>query len=70
MRSKAKVKNENMVRDMRTTALLSTDREAIMHYEKKRAERKAQEERLNRLESEIVALKELIAQLQKNGSNP
>lgn len=70
MRSKAKVKNENMVRDMRTTALLSTDREAIMHYEKKRAERKAQEERLNRLESEIVALKELIAQLQKNGNNP
>lgn len=70
MRNKAKVRNENMVRDMRTTALLSTDKEAIMHYERKRAERKAQEERLNRLEREIAALKEQIAQLQKNGTNP
>lgn len=70
MRERAKVRNENMVRDMRTTALLSTDKDAILHYERKRAERKAQEDRLNTLEREIAALKEQVAQLRKNGNNP
>lgn len=70
MRERAKVRNENMVRDMRTTALLSTDKDAIFHYERKRAERKAQEDRLNTLEREVAALKEQVAQLRKNGNNP
>lgn len=70
MRERAKVRNENMVRDMRTTALLSTDKDAILHYERKRAERKANEDRLNTLEREVAALKEQVAQLRKNGNNP
>lgn len=70
MRERARVRNENMVRDMRTTALLSTDKDAILHYERKRAERKANEDRLNTLEREVAALKEQVAQLRKNGNNP
>lgn len=65
---KAKVKNEKMVRDMRTTALLSTDIDGIANYEKRKREIVSQRERLNMLEREISFLKEAVNALLKNGN--
>jgi uncharacterized protein YceH (UPF0502 family) len=68
MMRRERVRNENLVRDPRTTALLSTDKDAIMAYERKKRERQVQEDRLNTLEREVAALKEQVAQLRKNGN--
>ena len=71
MMRRERVRNENLVRDPRTTALLSTDKDAIMAYERKKRERQVQEDRLNTLEREVAALKEQVAQLlRKNGNAP
>jgi hypothetical protein len=68
MMRRERVRNENLVRDPRTTALLSTDKDAILAYERKKRERQVQEDRLNTLEREVAALKEQVAQLRKNGN--
>lgn len=60
---KIPVKNEKMVRDTKSKALLSTDRDAIRAYEKRREEVKAQKERINRLEQELADLKAIISDL-------
>jgi cell division protein FtsB len=52
-----------MVRDVRTKALLSTDKDAVRAYEKRRQELKTQKERINRLEQELADLKTIIAEL-------
>jgi hypothetical protein len=70
MMRRERVRNENLVRDPRTTALLSTDKDAILAYERKKRERQVQEDRLNTLEREVAALKEQVAQLRKNGNAP
>ena len=60
---KIPVENEKMVRDVRTKALLSTDKDAVRAYEKRRQELKTQKERINRLEQELADLKTIIAEL-------
>jgi hypothetical protein len=63
MPNRIRVKNESMVRDTKTGALLSTDREAVIAYERKKQEQKAQRDRINRLEQEVSDLKELVSKL-------
>jgi hypothetical protein len=69
MMEKARVKNENMVRDMKTTALLSTDHDAIRAYEMKKRERNLLYERLNSLERQVAELKAIVLEL-RNGRIP
>lgn len=63
MSDKIPVKNERMVRDSYSKALLSTDLEAVAAYERKKREIKAQKDRINRLEQEVNELKQLLSQL-------
>lgn len=60
---KIPVENEPLVRDSRTGALLSTDIDAVKAYERKKQESKAQKERINKLETEIKELKEVMAKI-------
>ena len=57
------VKDEKMVRDAFSHAILSTDHDAVVAYEKKKRETKAQKDRINRLEQEVIELKQLLSQL-------
>lgn len=63
MSDKIPVENERMVRDSYSKALLSTDREAVLAYERRKREVKAQKDRINRLEQEVTELKQLLSQL-------
>jgi hypothetical protein len=60
---KIPVQNEKMVRDTRTGALLSTDRDSVKAYERRRREAQAQKDRINRLEHELSELKALMSKL-------
>ena len=60
---KIPVQNEKMVRDTRSGALLSTDRDSVKVYERRRREAQAQKDRINRLEHELSELKEIISKL-------
>lgn len=60
---KIPVQNERLVRDTRSGALLSTDRDSIKAYERRRQEAQAQKDRINKLEHELSELKELVANL-------
>jgi hypothetical protein len=60
---KIPVQNEKMVRDTRSGALLSTDRDSVKAYEKRRQEARAQKDRINRLEHELSELKGIISKL-------
>jgi cell shape-determining protein MreC len=51
------------VRDTRTGALLSTDRDSVKAYERRRREAQAQKDRINRLEHELSELKALMSKL-------
>lgn len=57
------VKDEKMVRDTFSHAILSTDHDAVAAYERKKRETKAQKDRINRLEQEVTELKQLLSQL-------
>lgn len=63
MSQRIRVQNENMVRDPRTSALLSTDKDAIKAYERRKQELQSQKDRLNRLERDVATLKDLVSQL-------
>ena len=63
MIDKIPVQNERMVRDMRSGALLSTDKDSIKAYERRKQEAKAQKDRINRLEHELSELKTLMSKL-------
>ena len=63
MTHKIPVQNERMVRDMRSGALLSTDKDSIKAYERRKQEAKAQKDRINRLEHELSELKALMSKL-------
>lgn len=67
--NKTKVKNEKMVRDNRTTAILSVDVDGIASYEKRKREIASQKDRINNLETELASLKEVVFNLLKNGNN-
>ena len=60
---KIPVQNEKMVRDTRTGALLSTDKDSVKAYERRRREAQAQKDRINRLEHELSELKGIISKL-------
>jgi hypothetical protein len=60
---KIPVQNEKMVRDTRSGALLSTDRDSVKAYERRRREAQAQKDRINRLEHELSELKGIISKL-------
>ena len=57
------VRNEPMVRDTRTGALLSTDRDAFRAYEDRRRERRLQQERINSLEEQVAELRHILSEL-------
>jgi hypothetical protein len=57
------VENEPMVRDRRTGALLSTDRDAIRAYEARKRERLSQQERINTLERTVAELQKAISEI-------
>jgi hypothetical protein len=63
MTHKIPVQNEKLVRDMRSGALLSTDKDSIKAYERRKQEAKAQKDRINRLEHELSELKALMSKL-------
>jgi hypothetical protein len=63
MTQKIPVQNEKLVRDMRSGALLSTDKDSIKAYERRKQEAKAQKDRINRLEHELSELKALMSKL-------
>lgn len=63
MTDKIPVKDEKMVRDGYSRALLSTDHDAVAAYEKKKRELKAQKDRINTLEREVAELKQILLQL-------
>jgi len=62
-RDRIPVENERMVRDRRTGALLSTDRDAIRAYEARKRERLSQQERINTLERTVAELQKAISEI-------
>ena len=60
------VQHERLVRDTRSKALLSTDREAILAYETRKRERQTQTERINTLEEKVSQLQEALSKLLGN----
>jgi hypothetical protein len=63
MTDRIPVENERMVRDRRTGALLSTDRDAIRAYETRKRERQSQAERINNLEQTVAELQKAISEI-------
>lgn len=57
------VENERLVRDRRTGALLSTDKDAIHAYEARKRERLSQQERINTLEQTVADLQKAISEI-------
>jgi len=62
-RDNVPVQNEPMVRDMRTGALLSTDKDAFRAYEDRKRERQAQQDRINSLEEKVAELQRILSEL-------
>lgn len=60
---KIPVLNEKLVRDSKSGALLSTDRDAVTAYERKKRESSAQKDRINRLEQELLELRSVVSKL-------
>jgi len=59
------VKNNKMVRDTKTNAILSVDTDAIRAYEDRIRKIQAEKDRLNRLELEVSELRAIIEELRK-----
>lgn len=57
------VKNNKMVRDTKTNAILSVDMDAIKAYEDRIRKIQAEKDRLNRLELEVSELRAIIEEL-------
>lgn len=57
------VENERLVRDRRTGALLSTDKDAIRAYEARKRDRLSQQERINTLERTVAELQKAISEI-------
>jgi hypothetical protein len=62
-KDKVPVQNEPMVRDMKTGALLFTDRDAFRAYEDRKRERQAQRDRINTLEEKVAELQRILAEI-------
>lgn len=57
------VKNNKMVRDTKTNAILSVDMDAIKAYEDRIRKIQVEKDRLNRLELEVSELRAIIEEL-------
>jgi hypothetical protein len=62
---KIPVKNNHMVRDTATGAVLSVDADAVKTYEDRRKKILSERDRLNKLESEVSELRAIIEELRK-----
>lgn len=62
---KIPVKNNPMVRDTRSGAVLSVDSDAVRKYEERRQRVLSERERLNNLENEVLELRAIIEELRK-----
>ena len=60
---KIPVINEKLMRDSKSGALLSTDRDAVIAYERKKREAASQKDRINKLEQELSELKDMVSKL-------
>lgn len=60
---KIPVKNQPIVRDEKSKALLFTDLDSVRAYQKKKEQMKSQKDTINRLEMEVEELKQLVAKL-------
>ena len=66
MKDKVPVKNNSgFVRDMKTGAILSVDTEAVRIYEDRKKKINSDKDRLNKLETEIAELRQIIEELRK-----
>jgi len=66
MSEKIPVKNNSgLVRDPSTKALLSIDVNAVKIYEERRKKIQSDKDRLNKLENELVELRQLIEEIRK-----
>lgn len=64
--SKIPVKNDFLVRDTKSRALLSTDLDSVKAYEKRKEQIKSQKDTINKLEKEVEELKQLVSKLIEN----
>lgn len=60
---KIPVQNQPIVRDEKNKALLFTDIDSVRAYQKKKEQMKSQKDTINRLETEVEELKQLVAKL-------
>lgn len=60
---KIPVQNQPIVRDEKSKALLFTDIDSVRAYQKKKEQMKSQKDTINRLETEVEELKQLVAKL-------
>jgi hypothetical protein len=60
---KIPVKNNHMVRDTASGAVLSVDMEAVRVYEERRNKVLSERQRLNKLETEVSELRAIIEEL-------
>lgn len=59
------VKDAKLVRDSNTRAVLSTDKDAVLAYRERKRKLESNQERLNKLESELIELRSIIEELRK-----
>jgi hypothetical protein len=60
---KIPVKNNKMVRDVSSNAVLSVDIDAVKAYEDRRRKIQSERERINKLETEVTELRAIIEEL-------
>jgi hypothetical protein len=63
MSEKIPVKNEKIVRDVKTNALIFTDTEATDRYEKRKSEILREKQELDTLKSDVLEIKEMLKHL-------
>ena len=63
MTDKIPVKNEKIVRDVKTNALIFTDIEATDRYQKRKAEILREKQELDTLKSDVFEIKQMLKQI-------
>lgn len=62
-RKKTPVKNQPIVRDENSKALLFTDIDSVRAYQRRKEQMQSQRDTINRLETEVEELKQLVGKL-------
>ena len=65
---KAKVENEELVRDLTNNAILNTNMAALNTYRQYKNNKKLQQEKINNLESEILKMSKFLESLGYQGN--